>query len=279
MSKLIKLAYSDPYNWTATSTSELENVVWAGADETKVVNDYDISATDRVLFLSRTVYSTGEAQGRPKPPEENIVVSSHQSHVLTWKHMTSPDRMASQVLRTFWLGDSAGLVKSNPEAVSRALVSGLAEMVRKYKANVYMSDLIPYNVDVAQKYPNTYVRNQAYRDYFEQSFGGSKHHEPVVKAFVAGQNIKPIRDIAFAFETDVITAAEIEQVYAALKDRPEPLLEYRPNATVEKPVDKLEAEERKVVLEGIQALLKKQTEVEAEKITKPPIKKKEEVNA
>lgn len=278
MDNLIKLAYTDPYDWVSSSPTDLQDIVWRGSDETKKLDDYNISTTDRVLFLSRYVYSTSGGQGRPKPADENIIVSTHESHVLSWKNMTGPDRSASQVLRSYWLGESPYLVKPSQEAISRALVSGLAEIIRKYKANIYLSDLIPYNVDVAQKYPNTYLRNQRYLDYFEQNYGGSKHHEPVVKAFASGQSVKPIRDIAFGFETDVITAYEIEQVYAALKDRPEPLLEYRPSASTEKPVDKSQEEERKVVLQGIQALLNKQ--VEADNVTtKLPKIKKEEINA
>lgn len=204
---------------------------------------------DSLLFETVTVYSPAAKTQGAKLSKADLIkpdripcVILHHSFPIYWDVMQDDQKDNSICHRAFWLGEAWNEPTINPEKVSSFLVTSLAERVKRFKANVNMSYLTPYDGAVHAKYPHVYENAIDYQDWFYSLKGQSKYDWNVVNAFAKGEKVAPITgEFAFCYQTPVLTAEEIELVYEELKKNPKPKLEpSRPRKLDNNSSDRLE---------------------------------------
>lgn len=188
----------------------------------------EIPRTSDSLLFERITEQFSTQEGVVIEPERKPSVQLHHNFVYCWNAMQNDERANSICHRAYWLGDSWPTDKIDPKLVSDYLVKTLAERVKRFKKNITMNLLIPYSANVAAKMPGTYEHGEPYQDWFYGVKGESKYDWNVVNAFAKGEKVEPIlNEHVFCYTTDVLTASEIERVYAEIKANPEPRTEIK----------------------------------------------------
>lgn len=205
-------------------------------DELDFFSDEQIEAEEKamqntVLALITTPRMLVEGD-IPTVPIKVLTAYSHASFVTAFNLLSNDEKKEIKIVRSFWVGDTANMPQlresSDVEKIaSDLLVNSLAEKVRLYKANPLTGRLAPFKPTLD---PSVFEGGIEYREYLERIKGKSKYDFEIVKALADGKSVKPAKDFAFGFETDVITKDEIDRVVAAVKTNPEPTLAYRPAA-------------------------------------------------
>jgi len=182
---------------------------------------------DSMLFETITVHNPLGKSVKKEVllPDRKPCVLLHHSFPRTWQVMQDDQKKDSICHRTYWLGEAWTSDKINQKLISEFLVKSLAERVKRFKKDVGMNFLIPFDRDVYKHNSSIYEVGEGYQSYFYGIKGQSKYDWDIVNKFAKGEKIEPISDMIFCYETPIITEEEIALVYEELKRNPEPRLE------------------------------------------------------
>ncbi len=191
---------------------------------------------DSMLFETVTVYSAAAKSKGSKLTKKDLVMPDrkpsvilHHSFPIIWDVLQDDQKDNSICHRAYWLGEAWPNDTIDSKLVSSFLIKSLAERVKRFKKNISMNLLTPYDKHVQAYSPQTYEVGIDYRTWFYEAKGQSKYDWKIVNAFAEGKKVKPIEDeFIFCYKTDVLTEEEIALIYEELEKNPEPRLEVRP---------------------------------------------------